>query len=107
MSRQAPADELADTLAELARLRLRAAQLRARIVDNPDLGATGRFARAEVALRQERVFDPSLLPPEIREDPRFQRDRQHWTVRCHPAAPAAHGPRPGWPIRRDAGRSLH
>jgi len=106
MSKPSPADELAETLAELARLRLRAARLRARIVTNPDQGLTGRFARAEVTLRQDRVFDPGLLPPEIRDDPRYLRDRSRWTVHCVASVTSA-SPRPGWPIRRDGAAALH
>ena len=106
MPKQPPADELAETLAELARLRLRARHLRAQILKNPDLGATGRFARAEVVQQHDRIFDPNLLPREIRDDPRYLRDHHHWTVHCHPI-PRPADPRPGWPIRRDTGAALH
>lgn len=106
MPRQSPADDLAETLADLARLRLRAARLRALIAGNPDLGATGRFARAEVRFRQDKVFDPALLPPDIRNDPRYLRAHDHWTVHCT-AVPRTPDPRPGWPIRRDSATALH
>jgi len=97
----AAADELSDIRAELARLRLREAQLHRLIVNDPDLGAQGRYARVTVCLHQTMAFDPALLPAEVRTDPRYLRPRAHWALHCHPA-PLATGPRPGWPIRREA-----
>lgn len=102
MYRPLPADELADVRAELARLRLREAQLRALILKDPDLASQGRFARVTVCFHRDRVFDPAVLPHEIRTDPRYFRDRQHWSIQCHDT-PQQMGTRPGWPIRRDFG----
>jgi len=101
-----PADELADLRTEIARLRLRETQLRRAILAAPDLCAGGRFARAEATLHCDHVLDPSLLPPEIRDDPRFYRTRHRWSIHCLTAARPA-GPRPGWPIRREASTPLH
>jgi len=101
-----PVDELADVRAELARLRLRAAQLRAQILRQPDLAVTGRFVQARVTLHHDLVLDPALLPPEIAADPRYLRVRQRWSVQCTATAPAT-TIRPGWPIRRDSSAALH
>lgn len=104
--RHAAADELAEIRAEIARLRLREAALRAAIVKAPDALAEGRWTKVEVAERRLRVFDPARLPAAIRDDPRYWRERVTVAVLCHAAAPR--GPRPGWPIRRVEGpAALH
>jgi hypothetical protein len=102
----AAADELAEIRAEIARLRLREAALRAAILKAPDTVAEGRWTRVEVAERRLSVFDPARLPAEIRDDPRYWRERVTTAVLCHAAAPRAL--RPGWPIRRaEAAAAMH
>ena len=106
MSKPHPADELAEIRSALARLRLREAQLRDLLVTRPELGTKGRFARANVTLHCDRILDPTLLPTEIRDDPRYYRTRHHWSVHSQ-SLPCQTGPRPGWPIRRGAEVALH
>ena len=94
------ADELADIRAEIARLRHRESQLRAALIAAPASLRGGRWAEVEVSLRKRLVFNPYLLPAEIRQDPRYWEDRAHHVVAVK--AVAQHlKPRPGWPIRRD------
>lgn len=100
MHRPCPADELAEIRNDIARLRLREAQLRAAFLKDPDHGAQGRWNRVEVELRQQTRFDSRLLPGAILSDPAFQREILVPVVRCLPVQ--APSPRPGWPIRREA-----
>lgn len=93
-----PADELADLRADIARLKLLEAALRAKILASPDTQAIGRWHRIEVLETKARVFDAKLLPAAIRDDPRFYRDRVTQTVRCL----AVEAKRHGWPIQRDS-----
>jgi len=106
MPRSFPADELAETLAELDRLTRRADKLRALILQNPDLGLTGLHTRATVVRHTQRVFDSDLLPGAIRDDPRYFRDDSRDQVQLRPATPST-AVRPGWPIRREVGAALH
>jgi hypothetical protein len=94
-----PADELADIRAEMARLKMREAALRALIIAIPP--QPGRWHRVEVKEMRARVFDASLLPPQIRENPAYWRERVSQVVRCLPVIlnPV---PRAGWPIQRDS-----
>lgn len=101
----APADELAEIRAEIARLKLREAALRAQFLADPTGKTKGRWHRVEVEERGESRFNPALLPAEIVQDPRYREQRQVQTVRCLPL-PLTVALRPGWPIRRDR-RSLH
>jgi hypothetical protein len=98
-----PADELADIRAEMARLKMREAALRALIIAIPP--QPGRWHRVEVKEMRARVFDASLLPPQIRENPAYWRERVSQVVRCLPVIlnPV---PRAGWPIQRD-GTAIH
>ena len=102
-----PADELADLRADIARLKLLEAALRAKILACPDAQSIGRWHRIEVIETKARVFDAKLLPAAIRDDPRFYRDRVTQVVRCLPVA----AKRPGWPIQRDSrfgqGQAVH
>ena len=93
-----PADELADLRADIARLKLLEAALRARILAAPESQAIGRWHRIEVVETRSRVFDAKLLPATIRDDPRFYKDRVTQVVRCMPVE----AKRPGWPIQRDS-----
>lgn len=99
-----PADELAEIRAEIARLRLRETALKAAFLQHPLNLLTGRWTRVEIREEHSRVFDPALLPPDIRADPRFCRAKVVQVVQTFPLPPAAK--RPGWPIRRD-GVALH
>ena len=95
-----PADELADLRADIARLKLLESALRARILASPDTQAIGRWHRIEVLETKARVFDAKLLPANIRDDPRFYRDRVTQVVRCLPVE----AKRPGWPIQHSGGQ---
>lgn len=98
-----PADELAEVRSEIARLKLREAQLRDKLLKSPLSALTGRFHRVEIAHLNTSVFDPALLPEDIRSDPAYWRDRAQTVVRTCPIAPKVALPRPGWPIRRATG----
>ena len=100
MHRLFPADELAEIRAEIARLKLREAQLRDRLMKSPLATLTGRFHRAEVSHAKSLVFDPSLLPDDIRNDPAYWCERSQTVVHTLPLAAKAPPPRPGWPIHR-------
>lgn len=100
MPRLTPADELAEIRAEIARLKLREAQLKDRLLHTPLAARTGRWHRAEVQEVTTRRFDPALLPAHIRDDPAYWRDRPHLAVHTHALPPKSTPPRPGWPIRR-------
>lgn len=100
MPRLTPADELAEIRAEIARLRLREAQLKDRLLNAPPTARTGRWHRVEVEEVTTRRFDPTLLPDHIRNDPAFWRNHPHMAVHTHPLPPKPTPPRPGWPIRR-------
>ena len=95
-----PADELAEIRAEIARLRLREAALKAAFLQRPNNLLTGRWTRVEVREQHSRIFDPALLPFAIREDPRFCRAKVVRIVHTMPLPP--HAPRPGWPFRQAA-----
>lgn len=100
MPNLALADELAEIRAEIARLRLREAAIRAHVLRQPDQVATGRWTRVEVVQREEWRLIPDRLPEAIRQDPAYLERRVVTALRCLPA-PASLGNRPGWPIQRD------
>lgn len=100
MHQMSLADELAEVRAELARLKLREARLRAAVLAAPAAVPPGRWSQVAVVESLTRVFDPSLLPADLREDPRFQRERRVLMVKTLPVQGTLPGPRPGWPIRR-------
>jgi len=100
MNRQNPADELADVRAEIARLRAREAALRQMFLADPDQPVAGRWHRVEVVRLRHRVFDASLLPGIVRNNPLFWREKTVQAVRCVPQ-PMLVAPRAGWPILRD------
>lgn len=95
-----PADELAEVRAEIARLRLREAQLKDRLLHAPPAALTGRWNRVDITERLTRQFDADLLPATIRDNPAYWRDRLHHVVQTVPIPPKSAPPRPGWPIRR-------
>lgn len=103
MHRLSPADELAEVRAEIARLKLREAQLRDRLMKSPLATLIGRFHRVEITHGHSSVFDATLLPDAIRNDPAYWRSRPQTIVRTMPLAPKVAPPRPGWPIRRTPG----
>lgn len=103
MRRLSPADELAEVRAEIARLKLREAQLRDRLAHAPLATLTGRWARVEVTETVTRVFDPALLPAAVHDDPAYWRDKTVVSVRTLPLKPKVAPARPGWPIRRAPG----
>lgn len=102
MHRTSLADELAEIRSDIARLRLREAQLRDMILKAPEAALTGRWSRVEVVESRHSVFDSRLLPMALRDDPLYRAERVVTQLRCLPLP--ARGPRPGWPIRRDAGQ---
>ena len=104
MKAMQPADELAEVREELARLRLREAQLRALLVARPELARQGRWTRVEMEERLENRLDPALMPENLRGDPAFRRTVPLLVLRCLPLPRQTL--RPGWPIRR-GGVLLH
>lgn len=77
-----PADELASTRVQIARLKARERALRQILVDDVQ-ARSGRWTRAEVVETRIRVFDHRLLPAPIREDPAYWRSRPLVEVLCH------------------------
>lgn len=90
-------DDLADLRREIARLRAREADLRARLLAAGPGSLTGRWSLAEVAVTSRRYFDHRLLPDNIRQDPQFWQTRETTVVLCRDITRAA--TRPGWPFR--------
>ena len=106
MYHPSPADELADIRAEITRLRAREAALRQGFLKDPYASTIGRWFRVEVLEHCHQVFDPDLLPAEIRNDRRYMRTKLVQSVRSLPMAPLpVH--RPGWPIKRELAPALH
>lgn len=91
-----PADELADLRADISRLKLLESALRTKILASPETNAIGRWHRIEVLETKRLVFDATLLPAALRDDPRYYRDRVTQIVRVLPVEVR----RPGWPIQR-------
>lgn len=106
MALLSPADELAEIRLEMLRLRKREAVLRRQILHDPEAHTLGRWHRIEVEQHQTMVFDISLLPDKIRNDHRYLRVKQVFSLHCLPLA-LARPLRPGWPIRRDFSTALH
>lgn len=101
------ADELAETRAEILRLRRREAALREALIAATADQRLGRWHAAEVSLGTRLVFNHWLLPDDLRQDPRYWRERSGHLVTLRPVQ-ALPKPRPGWPIRRDpAGLAMH
>jgi hypothetical protein len=105
MHKMDPVDELAEVRVEIARLQLRAAKLRGLILAAPE-AAQGRWHRAEVTQTHRMVFDISLLPVSVRDNPLYWQERITQVVKCV-AVHTGPQPRPGWPIRREVGVGLH
>ncbi|MGD9918046.1 MAG: hypothetical protein AB7U46_08510 [Paenirhodobacter sp.] len=113
MHLKTPADELADIRAEIARLRKREAELRAAYLGNPELPKIGRWHKVELKTLRQRVFEPRLLPEEIRLDPAYMREKVTRVLRTSRVpVQAVDGaelplPRPTPRARLFAGLSLH
>jgi len=75
MHLKSPADELAEIRAEIARLRAREGELRAAYLGSPAMPKIGRWHKVELKTLRHRIFDPRLLPEEIRLDPAFTREK--------------------------------
>ena len=106
MRRLAPADELAEIRAEIARLLDRVEQVETALIRNPGLRNRGASHVAEVTETRVTEFDPALLPDSLRHDPHFQREVLRREVKLIPVKPQPVPLRPGWPIRRNAEGSL-
>jgi hypothetical protein len=104
MHKLSPVDELAEIRAEIARLKARELTLRQVILSQDP--APGRWHRVEVTEQRARIFDARLLPPQIRDNPAYWRERVTQVVKCLPVQARAIGERPGWPIRREE-RAMH
>lgn len=96
------ADELAEVRAEIDRLRQKEGQLSAALLHASAADRQGRWTRVEVSRVLHEVFDPALLPDEVRQDPRYRRAATEEVIACLPLPAAPRQPRPGWPIRREA-----
>lgn len=99
MHPKSPADELAEIQCQIQRLKAREAQLRSAFLSRPDLPRIGRWHRVELVLQSARVFEPRLLPAEIRNDPRYLRDRVTRILRTHSTGAAT------MPFRSQAAQS--
>lgn len=75
MFTQSPADELAEIRAEIARLRAREGELRAAYLSNAAMPRIGRWHKVDLVTHRQRIFEPRLLPEEIRLDPAFTREK--------------------------------
>ncbi|OWY09990.1 MULTISPECIES: hypothetical protein [Thioclava] len=86
---RAPADELAQIRAQIARLRRREAELREAYLTRPDMPCLGRWTKVEIVTSRRKVFEPRLLPPEIRNDTAFQREKVTRRLQTSPHEPAS------------------
>ena len=77
-----PADELAIVRARIAHLRKREAALTMALIAMPPGARDGQWTQIDVVERRLRLFDHRLLPPGVRDDPAFWRDRDVTEVRC-------------------------
>jgi hypothetical protein len=78
-----PADELAEVRVEIARLRLRAAQLRDQILARPDALTSGRWFEVTISENTLRRLDLDKLPEQLRYDPLYFSERRHIALHCH------------------------
>lgn len=83
-----PADELAEIRAEIARLRAREGALREVLLRDAAMPKIGRFHKVDLVTRRQRVFDPRLLPEEIRLDPAYTREKVTRVLRASRKGPA-------------------
>ncbi|MBC7144679.1 MAG: hypothetical protein H5U24_04655 [Thioclava marina] len=85
---RSPADELAHIRAEIARLKRREAQLREAYLTQPGMPRLGRWTKVEIVTHSRQIFEPRLLPEDIRLDPAFQREKVTRLLRTMPHARA-------------------
>ncbi|MGC8202836.1 hypothetical protein ACP2AV_09055 [Aliiroseovarius sp. PTFE2010] len=82
---RSPADELARIRARIAELRAREAALKAAFIEGNETGRFEGFAHDVVVQRTEQeVFDITRLPGEILENPLYYRTRFVTEVRTEP-----------------------
>lgn len=99
------ADELAETRAEITRLKEREAALEAAVHASDGTVPDGRNNRVNVVTRRKSEFDPALLPREVRDNPRYWRENLNVRVECTPIE--MRGRRAGWPIQRLFANEAH
>lgn len=99
------ADELAETRAEIARLKEREAALEAAVHASEGTVPDGRSSRVNVVTRRKVEFDVALLPHDVRDNPRYWREQVSVRVECTPIE--LRGSRPGWPIQRLFANQAH
>ena len=100
MQLKPPADELAEIRAEIARLRAREGELREILLRDAAVPKIGRFHKVDLVTNRQRIFDPRLLPEEIRLDPAYTREKVTRVLRASrkpAAAPGAVPDQPGTP----------
>ncbi len=99
------ADELAETRAEIARLKEREAALEAAVHASEGTVPDGRSSRVNVVIRRKVEFDAALLPHDVRDNPRYWREQVSVRVECTPIE--LRDRRPGWPIQRLFANQAH
>lgn len=98
------AEELTQIRTEIARLRLREAELAETVLRAAELPRITGMHKTPLVTRRERIFDPRLLPAEIRLDPAYCREKITGTA---PGTPRAQPRRTHAPERFLAGQSGH
>ncbi|ADE84978.1 hypothetical protein [Rhodobacter capsulatus] len=88
MQLKPPADELAEIRAEIARLRAREGALREILLRDAAMPKIGRFHTVDLVTSRQRIFDPRLLPEEIRLDPAYTREKVTRVLRATRKGPA-------------------
>lgn len=88
MQLKPPADELAEIRTEIARLRAREGELRALLLHDAAMPKIGRFHKVDLVTNRQRVFDPRLLPEEIRLDPAYTREKVTRVLRATRKGPS-------------------
>lgn len=114
MFAQSPANELAEIRAEIARLRARESEVRAAHLTNAAMPRIRRWHKVALVPHRQRIFEPRLLPEEIRLDPSFTREKVTHVLRssrhlaaANPEAMADPAPRPTPRARLFAGLAAH
>jgi hypothetical protein len=95
-----PADDLAETRAELARLKSREQALIELLLARPELRQAGHDYHVELDFVEDPVLNIAVLPASLRESPLLWRHTLRPVLTCR----AVHidGTRPGWPIKRES-----
>jgi hypothetical protein len=92
-----PADELAQIRAEIARLRAREGALCEGLLRTAALPKIERMHRVDLVTTRQRIFDPRLLPEDVRLDPAYTREKITRVLRATrkpPRVPADTAERP-------------